>query len=153
MAGMRKWVVAGVALVVICVIGYFLDRPRLGTVEYHKKQFVKHLNQSRLDDWVEKHGPARFQKFWADRHYKRLFFHMDALVELGYLDTRTFIISNSTPKQVARAIVSGSYATTNINRDFSGIQNVGPDSITILGPRDEMQAWGKLIREADVPEK
>ena len=151
---MRKWIAVGlVALVAIGAGAYLLSQPRHGTVEYHKKQFVKLLYYGRLDNWVEKNGPARFQKFWMDRRYKRLFFHRDALVKLGYVKTRTFIISNSTPTQVARAIMSPSYATTNISRDFAGIQNVGPDSVTILGPRDEMHAWEKLIREADVPEK
>jgi len=147
MFGMRKWVVAGLVALAVGAGAYLLSQPRHGTVEYHEKQLLKLDNLSRFDSWVDKRGPERLQALWVRRRIKRITFHADALVKLGYLERRSFMISNSTPRNVVVKILS--FSTTNINR----IDSIGPDNITILGPPDQMPTWEMLIREADVREK
>ena len=80
MPGMRKWVVAGLAVVVICTVGYLFDRPRMGTVDYHKEKLLEIVSGS-VDTWVRirRYAPESFGDMYARRQARRLDFHRDAL--------------------------------------------------------------------------
>jgi len=145
---MRKWIVVGLVALSFGLGAYLLSQPRHGTVVYHEKQLLKLDNFSRFDSWLDEHGPERLQDLLVRRRLKRIAFHADALVKLGYLEKRSFMISNSPPSRVASKILSSSQPTTHINRIYS----IGRDNITILGPPDEMPAWETLIRDAEAPE-
>src|SRR5688572_4876131 len=105
MRRMRKWVIAGVALVVVCTVGYVLDRPRMGTVEYHKKKYLEIVSGS-FDNWVRirRYAPESIANMYRRRQAKKLRFHQDALMKLAYLQTRWFVVTNRTPDEVCLAL-------------------------------------------------
>src|SRR5512145_3261062 len=84
---MRKWVVLGVILLVIAGSAYFLLRPR-DTVEYHKKMF---LTAYREEGWTERLWNRVRGGSQGERRLKK---HEDALIRLGYLERKQFVVTN-----------------------------------------------------------
>jgi hypothetical protein len=79
--------------------------------------------------------------------------HHNALLKLGYLEERVFLLSNREPAVVSEALLfSFGRVFTNETEPIDAIAESGTNSITIIAPRENMVAWEKLIREADVPE-
>jgi hypothetical protein len=139
----------------VLVIGgltYFFSQPKLRTVEYHKAK-LRVGETSRLPKWARRHVPSAVLR-WEDAHASReLEWHREALVKLGYLERRTFVISNRTTYEVLRRFSLMSRGLTNT----SGleIRHMFPSSPTnhlmLFGARDEMGGWVKIFREADAP--
>jgi len=103
MTGMRKWVVAGLIVVVAIGVGtYLLSQPRRGTVEYHKRKYA----EAGMPEWVLKKGvPAVLQNLYERRFVREFEFHRSALIELGYLERRLFVVTNRTPLEIVGALV------------------------------------------------
>jgi len=73
-------------------------------------------------------------------------------MELGYLETRVFVVSNSPSEGLIVKVLDGIHACTNMNRDFVFIMDYDTNSLTVLYPREEGDVWHQMIREADVPQ-
>jgi hypothetical protein len=99
MPGMRKWVVAGVALAVIGMGTYLVSQPREGTVAYHIRELRK-VGNGPVDNWFIPHSPQRIVDMWEERGLKKVQFHMDALIRSGYLERRLFTVSNGNPLEI-----------------------------------------------------
>jgi hypothetical protein len=152
MTGMRKWVVAGLAVVVICTAACLLDRPR--TVDYHKKKYLEIVSGSFNNlVRVRRYAPESIANMYARRQEKKLDFHWDALLKLGYLQTRWFVVTNWTPDDACRAL---SIALTTVSPEPQFVYfHIGTNSTNEVGvtvARDEMARWEKVILELDVPQ-
>ena len=88
-------VFAGVLVAVaIGVAAYVLSQPRRATVEYHKKEYLEAHEMGPVAEWITLHAPmAVHDLLWTPRK-KRIDFHRNALLELGYLAQREFSVSN-----------------------------------------------------------
>ena len=153
MPGMRKWVVAGLAVIAIGAGVYLFSQPRIRSVEHHKEEYLK--GPGAVHRWVDNHHlPAISEWFWQ-RFEARKEFHYRALIELGYLEERVFGLFNhfSGPNDEmhsffihVRHLVN---ENTNITTDFSRILNIQTNSIRIVGLPEEMGHWAEIVGEAD----
>jgi hypothetical protein len=155
----RKWVVVGVVLVAVSMGAYLLSQPRRGSVEYHKEEFLKAGILGPREDWILSHTPGileakAHQAVWA-RKMKQHDFHRTALVELGYLDKRTFYVRNHEAEDVVIAIMSRGYRDylVDTNAAFRFVQafEVETNRFTLVAVRNDMQRWQQFVRDADVP--
>ena len=142
----RKWVVAGVALVAIGVGAYLFSPPKKGTVEYHKRKYEEAHEVGVVGKWIDSRGPKVLQEvYWRPKH-RRIDFHLNALLEAGYVERRVFVVSNRPARAIGIKI---------IDEDFAGVPCftlVGTNRIEVLARGSEMGRWEGVIRKADVPE-
>ena len=156
---MRKWIF--IVLAVLAVLGagtHFIGKPRRGTIDYHKKQYVKAQDAGRLERWVMSHTPDSVGRALIAARMKRQEFHRDALVELGYLEERRCFVTNRAAGYVASRIIEVGYSSfiagTNADvADFVAVSEVKTNSFALVAPRTQMRMWEKWIRQHDVPEK
>ena len=153
---MRKWIgIAAVALLVIGVVAYLvsvLSGPKRGSVEWHKREYSEAGDWGRVDQWIEINAPDRLRKAYADRKAKRTEMHLKALFELGYFEERVFVLSNSLTKERANTFWALHDVFTNDALYVSGIKDMGTNTVTVVGLREEMPQWQEAIRKMDAPE-
>jgi hypothetical protein len=145
----RKWVVAGVAVVAIGVGACLFSQPSRGTLEYHKREYVKAFKGGTLGT-ILKSGPRVLRDAYLRHRQQRMDFHREALLELGFLERRVFVLSNTVPDL-------NMFAAVFINSDpaFGAARScaISGKSVVVVVPADEMPGWEKAVREYDVPEK
>jgi hypothetical protein len=144
-------------LAVVGVGGYlFYDfrEPQLRTVEYHRQALLKEPGP--IYKYVAERVPSAIGQALLEKPIRRARFHWDALVKLGYLEERIFVLSNRSPYAVDESrLLRLELLRTPPNHDdrLTSFTDIGTNTITIVAPRDQIPLWEKLIREADVPEK
>ena len=99
-----------------------------------------------LGKWIDSRGPKVLQEvYWRPKH-RRIDFHLNALLEAGYVERRVFVVSNRPARAIGIKI---------IDEDFAGVPCftlVGTNRIEVLARGSEMGRWEGVIRKADVPE-
>lgn len=148
---MRKRIVIG-ALVVIAVGVLVYVRSQLNekSVEWHRRKFreidrVIYGEPLTFGDrvgflWRNLWGKPRDYHGEADRHIR-------ALIELGYAEERTFVVSNRPISEIGRV----EWAR---GRNFEILRiGRGINTLTIRAAKEDMVAIERLIHEADVPER
>jgi hypothetical protein len=156
---MRKRILMGLlAVVVIVVLGlvaFVLSGPRKGSVEYHKKAYLQLREGSKFRNTLRL-AWSKIDRRAAEpsqERIERMGRHHAALWSLGYLDEKVFLVSNREPAAVADALwLTLGRAFTNDTLPLVAISDIGTNSVTVEGPREEMFKWEMLIREADVTE-
>ena len=73
--------------------------------------------------------------------------HADALLSLGYLEKRRFIITNR-----HSVVWSNALFHPGMNREFVQIGVSGTNDLIVVAPREDMPKWKDLVRTMDVPE-
>jgi hypothetical protein len=84
---------------------------------------------------------------------KKFSFHREELFKLGYLETRSFVVTNRTPDDVADSLTTVPPQHPPVTWEFGGAFSSDTNKVKVTAPRNEMARWEKLIREADVPVK
>jgi hypothetical protein len=142
---MRKRVVITVlGLVIVAGTAVVLLRPWESRVAYHQRGLFEAGRVRWFDRWHDmwnsKRGnpPAWVQR--TDRHEK-------ALIDLGYYERRTFVLTNAPPAIAMKSI--GTAAGKLIIGPWR-IQQSSTTSLTIAGAREDMGVWEHIVREADV---
>ena len=149
---MRKRLVIG--LLILSVIGtavIFFSQPKKGSVEWHKREYLRARDWGRVEQWIEINAPYNLRKAQADRKAKRTEIHLKALFELGYFEERVFVLSNSLTKERGNAFWTLHHVFTNDVLDVSGIKDMGTNTVTVVGLREEMPQWQEAVRKMDVP--
>lgn len=151
---MRKRAKVSVSLCIaaLAVTAAALTGPPKGTVEWHKREYVRARNGSQVVgvfQEVRKTITGRSASQPLD--IERIRTHLTALVKLGYLEERMFCVSNRPPEDVIDTLLH-TLSIPNELSDFGGMSDIGTNSITVIGLRENMFKWEKLIREADLPE-
>lgn len=81
--------------------------------------------------------------------------HHSALEDLGYLETRTFVLSNR-PALYVQSKVWDKAKTAGQTHVVNGLVNLwtsaGTNRVYVMAPKANMPQWETWIREADVPE-
>jgi hypothetical protein len=158
----RKRIIIGLLAVVVSgVVAFFVSQPKKGSVEWHKREYLAAMNHwmgRSLGDRVKQlsakvfgvPGPELGRGRWS-----KVEFHRKALIEVGYLEERTFRLSNAVPKRVFAVVMK---AAENVipeeRRGLVTIMSGGnrPTSpVAIICPRQDTAKWEELIRKADVP--
>jgi hypothetical protein len=135
----RKWIV--IAVVVLGIALVFVLKPKRDPIEYHKRAFLTAHDEG----WVERTWNRL--RGGEPRYYARLDKHEKALLKLGYLERREFVVTNISSGNPMEVI--GWAASTNIGGIYRITKTADPKSkvIIITGLREDMPKWEKLIGE------
>ena len=151
---MRKWVVAGVALALVAIgVGaYLFSQPRQGSVEYHKKEFVKSYNRLGRKGiaslWFL---PDRVRGFYSDWQSRRWEFHERALMNAGYLSSASFKVSNALAYNVARA-ARADLSMNGLDAPLVMLGVSSNDTVVCIAPVDAMERVRQAVDKFDVLE-
>jgi hypothetical protein len=151
-------VIGAIAVVVIGVVVYFLSQPREGTVEWHKREYLKALERLSQNTWKDKlqrvyrRVVRRPQPLGESGRFLSDFIaverHLDSLVRLGYLQRERVSLTNPHTRSVIRAGYLGRDADEAMRR-FISIREVGRGVIRIIAPPSELPKIEAAIRKAD----
>ena len=155
---MRKRLVMGaVAAVVIGVTVYFLSQPKKGTVEWHKKEYLKAADRLAVNTWKHKLKRVAFRvtgrllrDSWDADAYrsdvKAFEQHQASLVRLGYLqEARVSLTAFSENAIPAR------YFGDEARRRFIAVSRGGPHVVHIIAPPSDLPKIEAAIRHVDGP--
>jgi len=155
---MRKRLVMGaVAAVVIGVTVYFLSQPKKGTVEWHKKEYLKAADRLAVNTWkyklkrvyrrIAKRPPPGSWDADAYRSDVKVFEqHQASLVRLGYLqEARVSLTAFSENAIPAR------YFGDEARRRFIAVSRGGPHVVHIIAPPSDLPKIEAAIRHVDGP--
>ena len=82
--------------------------------------------------------------------------HRTTLEDLGYLETKAFVVSNRYAFDVQKTVGVNAYlGVGHANSGVNGLVNLwcsGTNRIYVLAPKADMSKWEKWIRQADVAE-
>ncbi len=144
---MRKRLVIGViAAVAVGVGANRLSQPRKGSVEWHKQACeneARRIFKPTLFDRVRRACdlPSRPNRYRE---------HRQALVDLGYLEERQFVLTIE-PAKALPALHR--WATNELQQDRLWSMDVISNNIlTIRAERHSLGKWENAVRKIDVPE-
>ena len=135
--------IGAIAVAVIGLAGYVFWEPGRGTIEWHKKKYLKAFERlSRTSD---------------EDNIKVMEEHLSSLLELGYVQTARVSLTNTLAWDAIRAAYSGPNADECFG-PYSAAYNfvfVDPDGdygVNIVAPASRLRIVEAAIRQADVPE-
>jgi hypothetical protein len=146
---MRKRLVIGaIAVVVIGVAAYLLSQPKVGNLEYHKREYLK-ANKVLLSPGSVsiRFAPGFVEDFFLDRHARSFTFHQEALIDAGFLTKVWFVVSNAHPVAIIRAMEENGLDST-----FATLWVAYNRAVAGVVPVEAIERVSQAIREADVPE-
>ena len=153
---MRKRVVIGVVALVIGGIAAFVFRPWESPIEYHKRAYLSVRNGGGLRSEMRAiycHIPGRAYSFhWWKAEANR---HQKALVELGYLEERTVVVSNRPSQDIVGAmhpVTVYDWHGRDSDFEFLSFQVRGPNVVSIIAVKKDAPRWEQAVRDADVPQ-
>jgi hypothetical protein len=152
----RKRIIIGLlAAAVIGVVVFLISGPKRGTVEWYKREYLAELNRL--------HGRESLVKRFVRGIYewtgigqpigqteRGVVAQENALIKLGYLERREFIITNL---PIGNAVeVIGREAATAIPGLCRITTGEKTNAVVVTAVREDMPKWDELIRKLDVPE-
>ena len=147
---MRKRIVIGIgALVVGGGIVVVVLRPWESQVEYHKREYFAARNGRFLDHVRETWNRVVGQSTDYRERAARMESHETALIKLGYLEERTFAVSNRPAAGIAVEI--GNFHPGIAKGRLWNVFHTSTNELAVVGVREDMPKWEELIRKADVP--
>jgi len=150
---MRKRIVIGlVALVIVGGIAALLWRPWQSRLEYHKREYLRARDWGSIEQWLEATAPYRLRVALGRWKAERQELHKAALFKLGYVEERTFVLSNAVTEDRANVFWTLHSVFTNDPLDLSRIIDMGTNTVRIIGLPHEMPKWEEAIRKLDVPQ-
>jgi hypothetical protein len=132
----KRMAIAAIAAGVIGVAAYVLSQPKEGTVEWHKREYLDAMRwrwSDRLEvmwDRVTDKSNRRYRVFHPE-DLKRRNAHQAALVRLGYLQERTFYLTNRSAGEVASSAAKAAEAIFSDERRYLL-------TLMIYGPEDTL---------------
>ena len=155
MVGVRKRVIiAGVIafLGVVVVVFMIAQRPKRGSVEYHKREYVKASEDGFFGAFLTR-GRGPVQRWYSRRETERKEFHRQALIEAGYLGEKVFVISNRAPINVLPELTRSMFDAFTMQDEagYPVVRTFTTSNITVVGLSNEMHKWDDVIRKVDVP--
>ena len=146
---MRWRIRIGLMVLLIGAAGvYWFANPRKGGVEYHKQGYLEALAPSMIPPLIHDMMPS-----FRERQTRRVEFHLQALIDAGYLGQKVYLVSNRPPFDIATNLLT-KMATMNTNTEaaaFHHIRHVKSNSVTIVGPPAQLHQWDEWVRDADAP--
>ena len=148
----KRLVIAAIAVVVSGIAAYVLSQPRKGTLEYHQKGFLRANNSWLLAKWLAKPGMSRLNRAYWQYKAERAEFHRQGLIELGFLQTRTFVLSNSQPYEVIRQLHTDSGAPLLYNPDLAYCEfaEASSNCVQAVGTASVMNRCAEVIRSLEL---
>jgi hypothetical protein len=154
----RKRLIIGAATaVVIGVVAYFLSKPKQGTVEWHKSQYLKTLERVSQNTWKDKlkrayrrvAGRPQPLPWSSETLASDLLHHRDSLIRLGYLKKTRISLTSTDPETATRAGWLSGRDTGDVLRRFIVITIDGSKVLEVIAPPSELPKIEAAIRKAD----
>jgi hypothetical protein len=146
----RRIVIGGVAI--IAVIGVLaFSEPRKGSTEWHKREYLRARAGRWTDDavnFVRRALGMGIHSSELDERKRDI--HRDALLKLGFLEERTFVVSNREADIVAREATRAHPGIW--EKQLWTVYLIDTNELMVVDVREEMPQWEELIHKADVPE-
>jgi hypothetical protein len=148
----------GVAVVVIGALAIWVSEPKMGSVEWHKREYLRDWNRAAGNTWtdyVRRRLPIARRIIEPGVTFEELreiapslHSNHNALVSLGYVVTTTVSVTNQPPDVVAKA-VQGKYP----GEPFVSIFPAWPtnDAVRVRALRAEIDKICQRVREMDRP--
>lgn len=161
---MRKWVTFSFVIALILVPLFFVSGPKKGTVEWHKAKYMKayeRIHGTTVPEEIENtaKGLIGIATPEASRAKRQLNAeneaesHLSALVALGYLVERRYVITNRSLNDVLRHTLDGRRALGQEYRPPNLTVRVPGEGQLLVRALPEIAAqYDELIRKADVSE-
>jgi len=145
---MRKRIIIRVVVLVIGGgIGTVVFRPWESPVEYHKREFLA-AREGTFFDHVGKTWNAiigRRTDFTERR--ARIELHQTALINLGHLEERTFVVSYGLAHPIAVDLQSWHRGIE--EGDLWNVFYTNTNKLIVVAPKSDMPKWEKVVREAE----
>jgi hypothetical protein len=147
---------------------YALSQPR--SVQYHRRAYIEECcgraGTMLWRDTLESISPD----YSAARHLERIERHESVLLNAGFLEERTFVISNRPPYGAMDSMISGWFGRFRTEpmglaplseggflllakgHVIARTRTQGSNAVVVVGAKDGMQKWEELAREVDVAE-
>jgi len=148
----KRTLIGAMAVAVIGVAAYFLSQPRKGTLEYHKKGFLRAKNSWLLGKWLAKPAMSRLNRVYCQYKAERAVFHEEALIELGFLHYRTFALSNSQPYEAVYKLRTDSGGALLFNPDlaYCEFMEAGTNGVFVVGTASVIDRCKEVIRDLEL---
>jgi hypothetical protein len=150
----------GIVIVVVAGIGitaYKLSQPKKGTIEWHKKEYLSAFKQPWTKQaqnlWNRVRGKPQSVSYTLGQ-FARAEGHQRALITLGYLEEREFVISNRTINDViheSSRIILADPRWRRASPDFVENRVDGSNVLVTVARREDMPIFVDAVRKADVP--
>jgi hypothetical protein len=158
----RKRVAIAVLLIaVIAIVTFVLTRPKEGSVEYHLRQYMtvqRQISQGTLTERSRNVVNRIFRRpgyvGLSVDHFARLEEHRKALIDLGYLEQREFVLSHRPANYVMREhniLIAADPRWKDHGREFLQVSAQGTNVIVIVARREDMPVSVEAVRKADLP--
>ena len=149
----KRIVIAAVAIVVVGVLAYVVSRPKRGSVEWHKREVI----QAAKGDWRD-----RAHNLWNRVTGREELFHsndrrssnLEALLRLGYLEQREFVVSNRSLDKVfhqSHQLARTDRRWRRLQKWFIDVDRKGTNVVVVVATREDMPILSEAIGKADVP--
>jgi hypothetical protein len=142
----------GIALFAVVAVGVLIVvrvRREERSIEWHKQQYVKAGTGRTWGDQIrELWGRVIGKPYMGEGRLNRMGRHRRALIRLGYLEDRTFIVSNPSP------FTGGANRPKRVRGPeymYGDPTAQGIDRVRIIGVKEEMPQWEALVRKYDTP--
>jgi hypothetical protein len=157
---MRKRVVITLLVigVMIGAVGVgWVFQPWKDRIDYHKSRYLAVRSHETVVDKVAaqvgeiRHVSPQVRGSIRPREMARVARHRDALIRLGYLETRILILSNRSPEEVMLDLARNAAETFDQTTIWE-IECLGGATVAIVAPQKELPRLEQLVRKVDVPE-
>lgn len=166
---MRKRIVIGLlAIVVISVGAFVLTRPKEGSIEWHRRKYLAAWDRQHENTLVDRlkrkyHGVTRttprmrttveFHEHLKamQKNLDEIREHREALVRLGYLIERQFVLSSRHTNNMATTVWKTLGRGPEVINGQAWMLS-GTNLIFVSAPRNMMPKYEKLIYKLDMPE-
>jgi hypothetical protein len=154
----KRLIIGAIAVVVIGVAVYFLSQPKEGTVEWHKRQYLKAFERITQTTWKDKlqrvyrrilrQPPPDSEAFRSDG--EAFDHHLASLVRFGYLQETRVSLTNAHANYALRVGYPGGDSDEALRR-FIVISIPEPHVLRIIAPTSDLPIIEAAIRQVDVP--
>jgi hypothetical protein len=152
----RKWfVISALVFLIGGGIVVLVFRPWESPIERHKRAYLAVRNGGGLQgriryacSWIT--GRAYAFHWWKAEANR----HLEALVELGYLQQYTVVLSNQLPERVIATVRGGTIYDWDGKRpdfEFLSLEARQPNLVRIIAIKEDARRWAQLVRDVDVP--
>jgi hypothetical protein len=146
----KRIVIVALAVLVIGVLAFVLSQPRKGSVEWHKREYLRAIDLDYGESVIAKVRRFLPRSKTGDRANMKL--HERSLIAAGFLEQREIAITNT--MEVASAVLEKLNPPKNVD-PFTFASLITRDQremIVITALPTNIDKCEELVRKADLPE-
>jgi len=149
----KRLIIGAIVLMVIGVAAYFLSEPKQGSVEWHKREFLRAQHWGIAEEGIYRFGSRRWMSARIDEKTSRMTYHQNALIKFGYLEERPVVLYNRSVFDVLTnlIVILDTNAMEHLSEEFLDFQTPDTNVLRVIAIKRDIDTWEQLIRKADMP--